>query len=194
MTTKDNDTRIGQHHLYRVTDLYHATKRLRTDILSEEYFLYRWWFPEDSPIMDYLRDYTAKHPEDFDMKYVLDKLKKKVLDSTTYYALYLGKSTNGRKRFADHTRGDVKQSSLRKTLHAILSLAGESCNEKDISNVLRQCYYEWMEFFEEDHNLLDSFEMMAIVIGHYPLNLDGNPSISEGWKSAIENMRKELND
>lgn len=194
MTPKDNVPLIGQHHLYRVTDLYDENNRLRTDILSEEYFLYRWWFPEGSLIMECLRDYTAKHPEDIDMKYVWGKLKTKVLDGKTYYALYFGKSTNGRKRFADHALGNVKQSTLRRTLRAILSLAGKPCNEEEISNVLQQCYYEWMEFFEEDHDLIDCFEMMAIAIGYYPLNLDGNSSISEGWKSAIANKRKELKE
>ena len=194
MTPKNNAPQIGQHHLYRVTDLFDANNRLRTDILSEEYFLYRWWFPEDSPIMGYLRDYTDNHPEDIDMKYVLAKLKTKVLDGETYYALYFGKSTNGRKRFENHIRGNVKQSTLRRTLRAILSLADKSCNEEDISNVLRECYYEWIEFFEEDHDLIDCFEMMAIAIGYYPLNLDGNSSISENWESAIADKRKELKD
>ena len=194
MTTENNDSHIGQHHLYRVTNLFDTNNRLKTDILSEEYFLYRWWFPQGSPIMGYLHKYTTNHPEDIDMKYVLAKLKTKVLDGNTYYALYFGKSTNGRKRFENHTRGNVNQSTLRRTLRAILSLAGKPFNEEDISNVLRECYYEWMEFFEEDHDLIDCFEMMAIAIGYYPLNLDGNSSISEGWKSAIANKRKELKD
>lgn len=184
---------IGQHYIYAVPDLY-IGNRLRTDILSEEHFLYRWWFPSNSPILKYLEEYLKAHPEDVDMHYVQARLKKKKIGDETYYALYFGKSIDGRKRFGQHTRGPVKQSTLRETLRAILSIQGLPCSEEDISAELRRCYYEWMEFLPEDYELIDSFEMMAIAIGYYPLNLDGNSSISEPWKAAIMDKRKELKD
>lgn len=184
---------IGQHYIYAVKDLYNGNK-LKTELLSEEHFLYRWWFPAESPIVKYLEAYLAKHPEDIDMHYVYSRLKRKTIGETTYFALYFGKSTNGRKRFGQHTRGNVKQSTLRETLRAILELKGNPCEEENISDVLNDCYYEWMEFLEEDYELIDSFEMMAIAIGYYPLNFDGNNSISESWKTAIVNKRKKLKD
>jgi len=179
--------------MYAVKDLYNE-KRLRTDILSEEHFLYRWWFPEDSPIVIYLENYIERHPEDIDMHYVYARLKRKELNDKVYYALYFGKSIDGRKRFGQHTRGPVKQSTLRETLRAILSIQGLAYAEQNISDILCKCYYEWMEFMPEDYELIDSFEMMAIAIGYYPLNLDGNSSISEPWKAAIMDKRKELKD
>lgn len=184
---------IGQHYMCAVPELYKGN-RLKTDILSEEYFLYRWWFPSDSPIVAYLKDYITKHPEDIDMKYMYSRLKKKEIGYTIYYALYFGKSTNGRKRFGQHIRGPIKQSTLRETLRAVLSLKGEICTEERISDELQKCYYEWMEFFEDDRELIDCFEMMAIAIGYYPLNMEGNTSISEEWKKSIVDRRKELKD
>ena len=156
--------------------------------------LYRWWFPSDSPIVAYLKDYITKHPEDIDMKYMYSRLKKKEIGYTIYYALYFGKSTNGRKRFGQHIRGPIKQSTLRETLRAVLSLKGEICTEERISDELQKCYYEWMEFCEDDRELIDCFEMMAIAIGYYPLNMEGNTSISEEWKKSIVDRRKELKD
>ena len=190
---KDEGLSVGKHLFYAVLDLYNGNS-LRTDILSEEYFLYRWWFPSDSPIVAYLEDYIAKHPKDIDMKYVYARLKKKQIGDTIYYALYFGKSTNGRNRFGQHTRGPIKKSTLRETLRAVLSLKGETCTEERISGELQKCYYEWMEFLEDDRELIDSFEMMAIAIGYYPLNMEGNNSISEEWKKAIMDKRKELKD
>ena len=156
--------------------------------------LYRWWFPSDSPIVAYLKDYITKHPEDIDMKYMYSRLKKKEIGYTIYYALYFGKSINGRKRFGQHIRGPIKQSTLRETLRAVLSLKGEICTEERISDELQKCYYEWMEFCEDDRELIDCFEMMAIAIGYYPLNMEGNTSISEEWKKSIVDRRKELKD
>ena len=95
---KDEGLSVGKHLFYAVPDLYNGN-RLRTDILSEEHFLYRWWFPSDSPIVAYLEDYIAKHPKHIDREYVFARLKKKQIGDTTYYALYFGKSTNGRNRF-----------------------------------------------------------------------------------------------
>lgn len=191
MTMNEDKIRIGHHHIYAVTDLYDE-KKLRTEILSEEHFLYRWWFPSNSPIFRYLEDYLKAHPEDADMHYVRYRLKDKLIGDTTYYALYFGKSIDGRNRFSQHTKGPVKKSTLRETLRAILAMQGLPCSETDISKVLHQCYYEWMEFMKEDYELIDSFETMAIAIGYYPLNLDGNSSISEPWKNAILSKRKDM--
>lgn len=194
--------KIGKHNISAVPDLYKGN-RLKTEILSEEHFLYRWWFPSDSPIVAYLEEYIATHPKDIDMQYVYACLKKRVKEETsdngdkiqkTYYALYFGKSTNGRNRFGQHTRGPIKKSTLRETLRAVLSLKGETCTEERISAELQKCYYEWMEFLEDDRELIDSFEMMAIAIGYYPLNMEGNTSISEEWKNSIMDKRKELKD
>ena len=69
------------------------------------------------------------------------------------------------------------------------------CNRKKrIYDILSECYFEWTEFLDEDKNLKHSFEVMAIAIGYYPLNLDDNPSISEDkWGAKITEQRTILN-
>ena len=186
-------SQIGQHYMCAVSELYKDNK-LTSSPLRDEYLLYRWWFPHNSLVMDYLRDYIAQNPDDIVMKSVFARLKTKVINNQTYYALYLGKSIHGRTRFRNHIVGPMKSSTLRRTIYALLIKNHPlPANEDFISKILNQCYYEWMEL-SDDHELLDAFEMMAIAIGCYPLNMEGNTSISEEWKKSIVDRRKELKD
>ena len=187
-------SQIGQHYMCAVSELYKDNK-LTSSPLCDEYLLYRWWFPHNSLVMDYLRDYIAQNPEDIVMKSVFARIKTKVINNQTYYALYLGKSIHGRTRFRNHIVGPMKSSTLRRTIYALLTKNHPlQANEDCISEILNQCYYEWMEFCEDDRELIDCFEMMAIAIGYYPLNMEGNTSISEEWKKSIVDRRKELKD
>ena len=186
-------SQIGQHYMCAVSELYKDNK-LTSSPLCDEYLLYRWWFPHNSLVMDYLRDYIAQNPEDIVMKSVFARIKTKVINNQTYYALYLGKSIHGRTRFKNHIVGPMKSSTLRRTIYALLTKNHPlQVNEDCISEILNQCYYEWMEL-SDDHELLDAFEMMAIAIGYYPLNMEGKNSISEEWKKSILDRRKELKD
>jgi hypothetical protein len=84
----------------------------------------------------------------------------------------------------------MKSSTLRRTIHALLTKNHPLlANEDFISEILSKCYYEWMELSDE-HELLDAFEMMAISLGCYPLNLDGHVAISKDWKELIETQRQ----
>lgn len=186
-------SQIGQHYMCAVSELYKDNK-LTSSPLRDEYLLYRWWFPHNSLVMDYLRDYIAQNPDDIVMKSVFARLKTKVINNQTYYALYLGKSIHGRTRFKNHIVGPMKSSTLRRTIYALLTKNHPlQVNEDCISEILSKCYYEWMEL-SDDHELLDAFEMMAISLGYYPLNMEGNTSISEEWKKSIVDRRKELKD
>lgn len=186
-------SQIGQHYMCAVSELYKDNK-LTSSPLCDEYLLYRWWFPHNSLVMDYLRDYIAQNLEDIVMKSVFARIKTKVINNQTYYALYLGKSIHGRTRFRNHILGPMKSSTLRRTIHALLTKNHPlQANEDFISEILSKCYYEWMEL-SDDHELLDAFEMMAISLGCYPLNMEGNTSISEEWKKSIVDRRKELKD
>ena len=88
-------------------------------------------------------------------------------------------------------KGAIKNSTLRKSISAILFLLKDKdCNQKNrINEMLIPCYFEWMEFLGEDEILIDSFEIMAISIGHYPLNLEDNPSVSKYWIETISSAR-----
>ena len=81
-----------QHYFYPIKDLA-ADNKLTTGLPHKVPILYRWWFPEDSPVVAYLENYLAQHTEDIDMHYVYARLKRKELNNKTYYALYFGKST-----------------------------------------------------------------------------------------------------
>ena len=178
---KEEQTKIGQHFLYLAQDLTEE-KGKRSQTLSEHHFLYRWWFPTNSPIVAFIQNYFGEN-------YVKNELKHITIGKEGYYALYLGKTTNGRNRFRQHTEGPIKNSTLRETIRAILTIEnGETCDEEQISDILRPCYYEWMEFVN-DIELMDCFEMMAIAIGNYPLNIEGNHSVSKEWKDMIINQR-----
>lgn len=191
-----SDMNSDQHYFCAVSDL-HKAGRLDTKLLREVPVLYRWWFPEDSAVMDILREYARTHPEDGKMSFLLSQLKERTLPSSRgedkkYCALYLGKSTNGRKRFANHIKGPLDQSALRRSIRALLRASGEMLPdagkpvEERISSILSDCYWEWTEM-AEDPELVDSVEIMAISVGHYPLNIDGNHSLSEDWKLYIHN-------
>ena len=191
----DEIEKVGYRHLCPVSELIQGDKIHKC--IRNVPIIYRWWFPEDSPIMNYLREYVKSHAEDHKMKYLLEHgLRRITIGSTEYYALYFGKSDEGRTRFSRHINGPEKDSTLRKTIRAILTLMKDrECNRKKrIYDILSECYFEWTEFLDEDKNLIHSFEVMAIAIGYYPLNLDDNPSISEDkWGAKITEQRTILN-
>lgn len=183
---------VGCRHLCPVSELFNDNKIHKR--IREESILYRWWFPQDSPIMDYLCDYAKNHAE---VKYMIKHgLRKIKIGKRYYFALYLGKSDRGRTRFSSHVKGPENDSTLRRTIRAILTLMKDKeCNSKKrIDDILTKCYFEWTEFLGEDGWLIDCFEVMAIAIGCYPLNLDDNPSASKGWASEITKKRKEIKD
>jgi hypothetical protein len=138
--------------------------------IAEGPVLYRWWFPED--FVDALID-KFKNLEKSDLERKEIKCDNKCYN---YYALYFGKSKNGRKRFNQHTSKNIDKSTLRRTIHAIISTPSEK--------ILCKCYFEWVEV--DNENLLECLEAMCIVSGKYPLNIEGNP-YSQDW---IVNARK----
>jgi len=188
---KDLTDQIGQHHFCYAQDLY-AEKGKREQALSEDYFLYRWWFPANSSIVEFIKTHLGK-------AYVntLKQKKLKLADSKKeqiYYALYFGKTSQGRTRFRQHIEGPIKQSTLRKTIRAILVLQGEkNPKEEDISSILQHCCYEWIELVD-DRELMDCYEAIAIAMGNYPLNIEGNHSVCTEWKNMILQARNELKD
>lgn len=180
---------IGQHHLCPAWEL--SAEKGNNKTLRDEHFLYRWWFSGNSQIVAFIKEQMGDS--------YLEKLKHKQLKSIdseeqTYYALYFGKTKQGRTRFREHINGPLKQSTLRRTIRAILTLQeAKNVDEAAISSILQPCYYEWIEL-TDDHELMDCFETIAIALGNYPLNIDGNHSVDETWKAMILKIRSELKD
>lgn len=175
--------KIGQHHLCLADEL---KKNRRYDpILQDVPILYRWWFPKSSPVFTYIERQLSDT--------YLQSLKQKILPNIdskeeTFYALYFGKSTAGKSRFAEHINGPDEDSTLRKTIRAIFS-AECTCDTEKLNAELRKCYFEWFEL-SDDQELIDCIEVLAITVGHYPLNIEANHSDDNNWKQRLVSQRK----
>ena len=155
--------------------------------VPHEAILYRWWFPKNSPVMDVLADFAK---QDKELAALLEQVETCIINDKTYYALYFGKSNNGRHRYCQHTTGNVHISTIRHTVYGLcIGEKYDKSNEDRISDILRQCYYEWISFKGED-NLIECVESICIALGKYPLNVDGNPAISKKWRNYVMGKRK----
>lgn len=162
----------------------------KPSVVPHEAILYRWWFPENSPVMEALADFSKQDDELADLLKQVETCK---IEDKTYYALYFGKSNNGYRRYCQHTTGNVHLSTIRLTVYGLcLGTQYDKAKEVQISEILRQCYYEWMSFKGED-NLVECIEGICIALGKYPLNVDGNPAISEKWRKYVMDKRKLVN-
>ena len=44
--------------------------------------------------------------------------------------------------------------------------------------------------FDEEGKLVECVESICIALGKYPLNVDGNPAISDNWRKYVMDKRK----
>ena len=159
--------------------------------------LYRWWFAEDSKPMIALKKYLDEHPTDIEMQQLFSQLEERKFEGKKqkYYALYFGKSNNGYRRYIQHSTGNVHTSTLRHTLYGLCltengeSLYSKQLDKEEITRILRECYFEWLPFNEEG-KLVECVESICIALGKYPLNVDGNPAISDQWREYVMDKRK----
>lgn len=159
--------------------------------------LYRWWFREDSEPMLAIQKYLDSNPEDIQMKQLFSQLEERKFDGKKkkYYALYFGKSNNGYRRYIQHTTGNVHTSTIRHTLYGLCltnneeSQYSKQLDKEEITRILRECYFEWLPFNEEG-KLVECVEGICIALGKYPLNVDGNPAISDKWRKYVMEIRK----
>ena len=158
--------------------------------------LYRWWFAEDSKPMIALKKYLDEHPTDVEMQQLFSQLEERKFEGKKqkYYALYFGKSNNGYRRYIQHSTGNVHTSTLRHTLYGLCltneeSLYSKQLDKEEITRILRECYFEWLPFNEEG-KLVECVEGICIALGKYPLNVDGNPAISDQWREYVMDKRK----
>ena len=159
--------------------------------------LYRWWFAEDSKPMIALKKYLDEHPTDIEMQQLFSQLEERKFEGKKqkYYALYFGKSNHGYRRYIQHSTGNVHTSTLRHTLYGLCltengeSLYSKQLDKEEITRILRECYFEWLPFNEEG-KLVECVEGICIALGKYPLNVDGNPAISDQWREYVMDKRK----
>lgn len=149
--------------------------------------LYRWWFPEDSIVLKVLRTYARKNSQ---LDNLLSLVETRKIEGKIYYALYFGKSNNGYRRYCQHATGNIHLSTLRHTLYGLcIGDNYDKAKEPQITNILRQCYCEWLDFSQEG-NLVECVESICIALGDYPLNVEGNPAISDKWLNTLMSKRK----
>ena len=160
--------------------------------------LYRWWFAEDSKPMIALKKYLDEHPTDIEMQQLFSQLEERKFEGKKqkYYALYFGKSNNGYRRYIQHSTGNVHTSTLRRTIHSLLTDEeyNKPIHEKQIDEILKECYFEWAVIDKEEESLVECIEAICIVHGTYPLNIDGNPAINSKWREHMMNERGKVKD
>ena len=144
-----------------------------------------------------LKKYLDEHPTDIEMQQLFSQLEERKFEGKKqkYYALYFGKSNNGYRRYIQHTTGNVHTSTIRHTLYGLCltengeSLYSKQLDKEEITRILRECYFEWLPFNEEG-KLVECVESICIALGKYPLNVDGNPAISDSWREYVMEKRK----
>ena len=189
-TMQNASSTFDERFIKPVIDLCNG-KKLKTNLPRPVTIIYRWWFPKDSLPMKFLDEYIKENSNDIGALYMRSRLKTIVLNETTYYALYVGKSVNGRNRFRQHIDGDVSTSTLRKTIAAILNKLKGTYTEMDITKVLKGCYFEWIEL-THDKELMNIIETAAVSYGYYPLNIEGNFAVSDKWLNVILDARRNI--
>ena len=163
--------------------------------VPKEPVLYRWWFHSESEVVKLLRAWKSKDSKK-PINLLDGVLTKKFPDGETYYALYFGKSNNGYRRFIQHSKGNIHTSTLRRTIHGLLTDEeyNKPIHEKQIDEILKDCYFEWVVIDKEEESLVECIEAICIVHGTYPLNIDGNPAINEIWREYMMNERGKVKD
>ena len=139
--------------------------------------LYCWWFPKSSEIVNFIE----KQPE-----VQMSKIARMKKGNTEYFALYLGKGVNGKRRLGNHLRSNKRYSTLRRTIAAILG----NNNEDFITEQLTQCYYEWCELPGYGKEQLAKSEKEEINDGYFPLNVMENTKVDSKWIERLKEMRK----
>lgn len=167
--------------------LIHKVDSITTKNLSHMPIVYRWWFEENSVVMDVLKEQSKKYK---DLAELMKQVASRKIDGKTYYTLYFGKSNNGYHRFRQHSKGNVHISTIRHTLYG-LCIGGkyDKSKEQQITDILKDCYFEWYPFKDEGE-LVECLESLCIAIGKYPLNVEGNPAINNEWRETLMSKRK----
>ena len=67
-------------------------------------------------------------------------------------------------------------------------------DEKQIDEILKDCYFEWAVIDKEEESLVECIEAICIVHGTYPLNIGGYPAINSKWREHMMNERGKVKD
>lgn len=162
-------------------------KQLKSEKVPKEPILYRWWFPEDAEVVKLI---LKRGTKDAALAKFIEQIHTCTINGKLYYAIYFGKSNKGYRRYIQHAKGNAHVSTIRHTLYGLcIGNKYDKAKEQLIDEILEKCYFEWISFKDEEY-LIECIEVICIALGSYPLNIDGNPSISEKWREHILESRK----
>ncbi len=163
----------------------------RNNPVEKEPGVYRWWFKRDKAL-ELLKSYPN-----------LDvcRLQTHEIAGEVYVALYFGISKDMKQRAKwhvcqHHIPSAVSSgflSTLRQTLSALLKV--DMSKSEDAVNIFmdKNCYWEWdytatlLEAKGIEHSELTQSEYC------YPLNIQGNKTVSVQWLELLKEMRKMYN-
>lgn len=162
-----------------------------SDFLKKEPGVYRLWVKE-APSLDILKGLNCQN--------MADKLLKKNIHGTVFFAMYFGMSKNMFDRFKWHVlqNHDVKTvksgtlSTLRHTLSAILfKNEGLTSTKVKLDKWMDEnCFFEWE--YMPGKSMAAYVEEEEISRNIYPLNIQDNNHISKDLSNQIKDLRKKV--
>ena len=187
----ENNT-IVVNKIYRLMrEKMHSVREILSNpkIVPTDPVLYRWWVPCDGCVINSLLQKSKEFPC---LRPILENMEMSLLDNKPYYAIYFGKSENGKTRIVtQHIKGNVGNSTIRHTLYGILINDKYNPNNEDcISKIMENTYFEWHSFKQTETELIVPLEAICIALGNYPLNIDGNCAVNKDWLEHLKTLRK----
>lgn len=148
---------------------------------------YRWWFPENL-FNQYLSQINPKCK-------LMCKLRTMTIDDNVYVCLYIGIAVGKgglKKRLRNHLNGPFKNSTLRRTIRAILSqYSNVMIPAQAVDSVLDNCYCEYEYTTIQKARCVEKSELSQTDYC-YPLNIQGNKTMPHEWIEELKKMRKAL--
>lgn len=150
--------------------------------------VYRWWFTEQDA-----KCLLVPFGNILDWK----KIKTHRFEGQIYYALYVGISNDLHQRIKWHSKqkhspSAVKSGYLSTLRRTISGLIGKDCSqsEKDVSDILERCYWEWDEMNNSEVWEKNELNQQRY---YYPLNIQGNKVLPPSMRTILEQVRSKHN-
>ncbi len=150
--------------------------------------VYTWWFRE-SCVADLLAPLKGVD---------MDKIQPKTIEDEEYRALYFGIATSCRQRAIWHMRPSPhhndssvrsgRLSTLRQTLSALLG-KNMTKAEKAVNDFIgKNCYWQWE--YTATREEAEDREQHELRTNYYPLNIQGNKTVSPDIIGTLKGLRK----
>ena len=123
------------------------------------------------------------------------KLQTKTINGKVYICLYIGSAKDLNSRIYTHLHGVFGDSTLRKTLWAILaSNEIERGAEYMVNQVLDNCYFEWVYTDSEQQAVDCEKSELSQSTYCYPLNIQNNTTMPKEWINELKEMRNHIHE